>query len=160
MAQPPLEASIDIPASPDVVWAVVADLKAMKAWSPELVGTWLRGRPGVGQRAVNLNRRKGFFWPTTSRITRWKDPAQDAGRGALAFHVGPTNVEWSYELEPIEGGTRLTERRTALVNPSLVVRLTAKYALGGAENHDQELQAGMQETLSAIKKSLTPQNPR
>lgn len=151
MAQPALEASIDIAAAPDAVWAVVSDLPAMKDRSPELVRTWLRGRPGVGVRAIHLNRRKGFFWPTTSRITRWKDPGQDSGRGALAFHVTPTNVEWSYEIEPIDGGTRLTERRTALVNPSTVVKLTAKYALGGAENHDEELKAGMKKTLVAIQ---------
>ncbi|MFI5425591.1 SRPBCC family protein [Aeromicrobium sp. UC242_57] len=154
--QPPLEASIDIEASPDAVWAVVSDLAAMKRWSPELVGTWLRGRPGVGAKAVNLNRRKGFVWPTTSRITRWKDPANDSGRGALAFHVAPTDVEWSYELEPLDGGsrTRLTERRTAVVDPSLVVRLTAKLALGGASSHDERLERGMKQTLSAIQSHL------
>lgn len=154
MGQPPLEASIDLAAPPAAVWAVVSDLKAMKDRSPELVRTWLRGRPGVGVRAVNLNRRKGFIWPTTSRITRWKDPAQDSGRGALAFHVWPTNVEWSYEIEPTDGGTRLTERRTALVNPSLVVRMTAKLALGGAETHDKELEMGMKKTLVAIQAAL------
>lgn len=156
MGQPPLEASIDITASPAAVWAEVSDLKAMKDRSPELVRTWLRGRPRVGARAVHLNRRRGFVWPTTSRITRWKDPAHDSGRGALAFHVWPTDVEWSYELEPLDGGarTRLTERRTALVNPSLAVRLTAKYALGGAESHDKELEKGMKRTLAAIQSVL------
>lgn len=156
MAQPPLEASIEIAAPPAAVWAVVSDLPGMKDRSPELVRTWLRGKPGVGARAIHLNRRKGFVWPTASRITRWKDPAHDSGRGALAFHVTPTNVEWSYEIEPIDGGsgTRLTERRTALVNPSLVVRLTAKYALGGAESHDQELEIGMKKTLVAIQKTV------
>lgn len=152
--QPPLEESIEIAASPDAVWAVVSDLQAMRRWSPELVRTWFRGPVGVGQRAVNLNRRKWFFWPTTSKITRWKDPARDSGRGALAFHVSPTNVEWSYEIEPVDVGTRLTERRTALVNPSAVVRMTAKYAMGGADNHDQELIDGMQQTLRSIAREV------
>lgn len=156
MGQPPLEESVEIAATPAAVWAVVSDLRAMRNWSPELVRTLLRGPAGVGQRAVNLNRRKFFVWPTTSRVTRWKDPRQESGRGALAFHVSPTDVEWSYEIEPLDDGsrTKLTERRTALMNPSLVVRLTAKYAMGGADNHDQELIEGMKKTLHAIAEEV------
>lgn len=152
MGQPPLSASVEIAATPQEVWAAVADLGAMRRRSPELIATWMRGRPAVGRRAVNLNRRKAFVWPTVSRITRWKDPAHDDGRGALAFHVSPTDVEWSYEVEPLpDGGTLLTERRTALVNPSLTVRLAARYAMGGADNHDVELLEGMRRTLASIK---------
>ena len=152
--QPPLEASIQIAAPPAQVWKVLSDLKAMKDLSPELVGTWMRGRPKVGRRAVHLNRRTGFVWPTTSRITRWKDPSQDGGRGALAFQVLPTDVEWSYEIEPAGTGTLVTERRTAVTDPSLVVRLTAKLALGGADGHDVELRAGMDQTLATLKTHL------
>lgn len=154
MVQGPLETSIDIGATPDVVWDAVSDLRAMERNSPELLRTWMRGKPKVGRRALNLNRRKAMIWPTRSRITQWKPPALDSGHGALAFEVMPTDVVWSYELEPTATGTRLTERRTALVQPSTVVRLTARWALGGAENHDIELLAGMEETLTKIKAEL------
>ncbi len=115
---------------------------------------WLFGQPKVGRRGINLNRRKGVVWPTTSRITQWKPPGNDNGHGAFVFHVWPTNVDWSYETEPSDGGTRLTERRTALPNPSLTVRLTAKLALGGADNHDAELRHGMDRTLAALKSEV------
>jgi hypothetical protein len=151
MGQPPLESSIDIAATPDAVWAEVTDLKAMARRSPELVGMWLLGKPKVGRRSIHLNRRKGFVWPTTGRITQWKPPSNDNGRGAFVFHVWPTNVDWSYETEPTATGTRLVERRTALVDPSLSVRLTARLALGGSDNHDRELCDGMDQTLAAIK---------
>jgi hypothetical protein len=151
MGQPPLEAAIDIAATPDAVWSAISDLTAMKRRSPEVVGMWMFGRPKVGRRGLNINRRKGFFWPTTSRITRWKAPALDGGNGALAFHVWPTDVEWSYGLEPTASGTRVTERRTALPQPSLTVRLTARWALGGADSHDTELLDGMKQTLQQIK---------
>ncbi|GAA3511429.1 SRPBCC family protein [Aeromicrobium panaciterrae] len=151
MGQPPLEAEIEIAATPDDVWAALSDVSAMKRRSPELVVMRTLGRPRVGRRVVNLNRRKGFAWPTTARITRWKPPANDDGNGAFAFHVWPTDVEWSYDLEPTSSGTRVVERRTALVAPSLSVRLTAKLALGGADNHDVELLAGMKATLAALK---------
>jgi hypothetical protein len=156
MGQPPLESTIQIAATPDDVWAAVSDIKAMPRRSPELVGMWLFGRPRVGRWGVNLNRRKGFMWPTMSRITQWKPPANDNGRGAFRFHVWPTNVDWSYEIEPDDEGARLTERRTALPNPSLTVRLTARLALGGADSHDSELCDGMDRTLAAIKAELEP----
>nr|MCW2727081.1 hypothetical protein [Aeromicrobium sp.] len=153
-AQPPLEASIEVDAHPDHVWRLVSDLSQMKSASPELVGTWMLGAPRVGRRGVNLNRRKGFVWPTTTRITRWKPPTHDGGRGALAFHVWPTDVEWSYELQPTADGTGtvLTERRSALVDPGLVVRLTARLALGGADGHDAELLDGMHRTLDTYRR--------
>lgn len=155
MGQPPLSVSLEIAAPPAEVWAAVSDLGAMRRRSPELIGSWMLGRPGVGRRAVNLNRRKAFVWPTISRITRWKDPARDAGRGALAFHVIPTDVEWAYEIEPLpDGGTLLTERRSALIDPSLIVRLVSKYAMGGADGHDVELLDGMRRTLAAIESEI------
>lgn len=149
--QPPLEAEIEIAASPDKVWAALSDVAAMKKRSPELVTMRLLGKPKVGRRSININRRKGFAWPTTSRITRLKPPALDNGNGAFAFHVWPSKVDWSYDLEPTSIGTRVVERRTAMPNPSLVVRLTARWALGGADSHDVELLAGMNATLAALK---------
>ncbi len=151
MGQPPLAASVEIAASPSEVWAAVSDLRAMCRRSPELIAAWPIGKPAIESRVININRRKAFIWPTLSRITRWKDLAHDDGRGALAFHVVPTDVEWSYDIEPIPGGTLLTERRSALVNPSLVIRLVSKLAMGGADNHDVELLDGMHRTLAAIK---------
>jgi hypothetical protein len=151
MGQPPLEVGVDIAASPAMVWQAVSDLRAMKDRSPELVRSWYVKRPRVGSRIVNLNRRKWFVWPTISTITRWKDPALDSGRGALAFHVWPTNVEWSYEITPKDRGVHLIERRSALVNPNLVVRLVSRFAMGGADNHDVELLDGMRQTLRAIE---------
>ncbi|MDR7086501.1 hypothetical protein J2X11_001340 [Aeromicrobium panaciterrae] len=151
MGQPPLEAEIEIAATPDEVWAAISNVAAMKKRSPELVVMRTFGKPKVGRRSVNINRRKGFAWPTTARITRWKPPTNDGGNGSFAFYVWPTDVEWSYDLEPSSTGTRVVERRTALPDPSLSVRLTAKWALGGADNHDTELLAGMNATLAALK---------
>jgi hypothetical protein len=147
--QPALEVSREIAATPDEVWRHVSNLAQMKNASPELVGTWSIGSPRLGTRCVNLNRRKAVVWPTLSRITRWKPPSHDGGRGVLAFHVWPTDVEWSYELEPTASGTGtvLTERRSALIDPSAVVRFTARVAMGGAEGHDAELLSGMHRTL-------------
>ncbi|MGA8852423.1 MAG: SRPBCC family protein [Aeromicrobium sp.] len=153
--QPALEVSIVLDAAPADVWAAVTDLKAMRRRSPELVGTWFLGAPRVGRRGINLNRRKAFFWPTLSRISQWTAPS-DATPGVFGFHVWPTDVEWSYEVAPEGAGTRLTERRTAVVDPSLMVVATAKLALGGQDGHDAELVDGMQATVDAIAAELSP----
>lgn len=146
----PLEVETEVAAPVDRVWEVVSDLRAMGRRSPETVAMVMSRAPRIGSRGINLNRRKAVVWPTTSRVTRWKPPVHD-GSAALAFHVGPTNVQWSYELEPTPAGTRLVERRSGLAVPSLVVRHASRWFMGGAQNHDVELVDGMRATLAAIK---------
>lgn len=146
----PLEAEAQVEATVDVVWRLLSDLRAMGERSPETVRMFITGRPQVGSRGVNVNRKGAIVWPTTTRITRWKPPAHD-GSAALAFWVAPTGVEWSYELTAVDGGTRVVERRTSLPRASLSVRLTSKWFMGGAENHDVELLDGMHRTLAALK---------
>lgn len=155
-----LEAELDMAASVDEVWSVVSDLRSMGERSPETVRMYITATPEVGSRGLNLNRRGAIVWPTTTRITRWKPPSHD-GSAAVAFHVGPTNVEWSYELTPttLPGGaegTRVVERRSSLPDAGLAVRLTGRWLLGGSEHHDVELLEGMQRTLAAIKAEVEP----
>lgn len=146
----PLEAEIEVAAPVDRVWDVVADLRSMGSRSPETVRMFGVDDPRPGSRGVSVNRRGAVLWPTTTRITRWKPPTHD-GTAALAFHVWPTDVEWSYELTATAAGTRVVERRSGLAEPSAVVRHTARWLMGGAENHDVELLEGMRATLLAVK---------
>ena len=149
MAEPvaPIEASIRIDAAPARVWQIVADQRRMNEFSPE---TWRQkffgGEIGLGTRSININKRKGFFWPTASRITEFV-PEQ-----RLAFRVyGPGDV-WSYDLVPDGDGTLVTERRVLVGGRRTIIsKLTATFALGGIEEHDIELQAGMETTLARIK---------
>ena len=143
----PLEASIHIDAPPSAVWEIVADQRRMNEFSPE---TWKQkffgGEIGVGTVSVNLNKRKGFVWPTASRITEFEPGKR------IAFYVyGPADT-WSYDLVPEGAGTTLVERRE-LENGkrSLASRVTASIALGGIDDHDAELVEGMRTTLARIK---------
>ena len=144
---PPLEASIHIDAPPARVWQIVADQRRMKEFSPEVYGQKFFGDEiGRGTISINLNKRKGFFWPSASRITEFV-PEQ-----RLAFYVyGPADT-WSYDLAPDGDGTLLTERRDLKKGKrSFLSRVTAATALGGIDSHDVELKAGMETTLERIK---------
>ena len=144
---PPLEASIHIDAPPARVWEIVSDQRRMNEWSPE---TWRQkffgDEIGVGTRSININKRKGFFWPTASKISEFEPEKR------IAFFVSGSSTTWSYDLAPNGGGTTVTERRELKGGRrSVASKVTAALALGGVAEHDAELLAGMEETLARIK---------
>lgn len=143
----PLEASIHIDAPPARIWAIVSDQRRMNEWSPE---TWRQkffgDGIGVGTRSININKRKGFFWPTASKITEFVPEKR------LAFYVTGSSTFWSYDLAPVRDGTLVTERRDLKGGRRAILsKATAALALGGIDEHDAELKAGMEETLARIK---------
>ena len=68
----PITSTVEIQATPDVVWQVVSDLGRMPEFSPELRKAFVIGKPGVGANIVGINRRKAVVWPTTSKVVRWE----------------------------------------------------------------------------------------
>jgi uncharacterized protein YndB with AHSA1/START domain len=142
----PISATVQINASPDEVWRVVADLSRMPEFSPELRKAFVVGRPGVGAHIIGINRRKAIVWPTTSRVVRW-EPGQ-----AVAWKTRESGATWVYELEPTATGTSVTGRRvlpkftlgTSLLGP----------VIGGAAGHDVELAEGIRTTLERIRESV------
>ena len=145
MAQPLLQARIDIDASPEAVWALVSDLNLMPKWSPQCKLMKVFGPLRPGARTVNVNRRNYLVWPTTSRIT------EVVPERKLAFRVNENNTVWSYELEPTATGTRLTESRHAENGVKPVSNLLVNAVMGGVPNFEVELVDGMNASLSRIK---------
>lgn len=144
----PIEATIHVEAPPARVWEIVSDQRRMNEWSPE---TWRQkffgDEIGLGTRSFNINKRKGFFWPTASKVTEFV-PEQ-----RIAFYVTGSSATWSYHLTSDgDGGTRLVERRELKGGRrNIASRLTAALALGGVQEHDAELVDGMEKTLARIK---------
>jgi uncharacterized protein YndB with AHSA1/START domain len=142
-----LTVSRDIVASPDVVWALLADLPRMPEWSPENERLeWLGGAtaaaPGAKFRGTNRNGSKS--WKSVGEIT-----AIEPGR-KLAFSVtaGPFKVaEWSYVIDRTEGGCRVTEGWTD--RRGSVMRTLSKLATGVQDRSSHNRQ-GMEETLRRI----------
>lgn len=151
-----LEATVEIAAAPATVWSLVADPTRMREWSPQVLRTFVRGRPvQEGTKLVNLNRRGPLFWPTTATVVSF-DP-----HVRFAFRISVNWTIWSFTLAPVtlqgsegsEGreGTRVTQRREAPNGVSPVSRGLIEVALGGVEPFTEELRAGMKQTLQRIK---------
>jgi len=145
-APTPITSTVEIQATPDVVWRVVSDLGRMPEFSPELRKAFVVGKPGVGANIIGINRRKAVIWPTTSKVVRW-EPGQ-----AVAWKTRESGATWVYELEATATGTSVTGRRvlprftigTALLGP----------VIGGAQGHDAELAEGIRTTLERIRAAV------
>lgn len=145
MAAPLLQASIDIDAPVEKVWGLISDLRRMPQWSPQCRIMKPLGPLRPGTRTVNLNRRGFLFWPTTSRLT------EVVANEKLAFLVEANNSVWTYELQPTQTGTRLTESRHAENGTSAVSNALVNAFMGGVPSFEDELVDGMKASLARIK---------
>ena len=137
-------ASVQIDASPEEVYDLVADIGRMPEWSPETYRAhWLGGAtaaaPGAKFRGWNkMGPLRWFTDPVIDVADRGRELAFTTtffGRGRL--------TTWRYTMAPAEGGgTTLTESWEE--NVGLLDRL-----LPGRRK--EGLQRGMEETLARIK---------
>jgi Polyketide cyclase / dehydrase and lipid transport len=104
--------SIDIAASPDTVFAALADLPAMERRSPENTGgVWLGGAPGasLGARFRGTNAHGRDSWATVATISDFDPPRR------FAFNVtfGKLKVaRWEFDLVETPTGCRVSEHWT------------------------------------------------
>ncbi|HIW95582.1 MAG TPA: SRPBCC family protein [Candidatus Corynebacterium gallistercoris] len=138
--------TVDAPV--DKVWQAVSDVKAMGRRSPQCKKMLVlgKGQPSEGTVTLNLNRRGWMWWPTWSVITRWQPEK------LLEFKIPLNTSRWRFELEPSAdgSGTTITHSRIVKGNTTLLSRGMVAVALGGEQDFESELRAGMEETLAAI----------
>lgn len=146
MATPLIEDSIDIDAAPEQVWSLVSDLSRMSEWSPQARKVIVRGPIRMGTTMVNINRSAWKVWPTRTKVVQLEANKE------IAFKVLDNGTIWSYTLEPTASGTKLTERRVAKNGKTTPVSafLVDKF-LGGNDDFEAELRAGIRQTLQRIK---------
>lgn len=142
-----LSSSVTIGAQARDVWSVITDFRNLAAASPELV-TMVPILPGglrEGQNYIGINRRKVVVWPTRSRI-RTVSPDRE-----LSWDTVTSGARWVYELKETDAGTELTLRRPVPGRLTGVSSLFARFLLGGADSHADELEQGIRQTLDALK---------
>jgi hypothetical protein len=104
------EISLHIDASPDDVYALVADVTRTPEFSPEILRcTWLDGAtgPAVGARFEAVNKvMRGPSWKNRPVVT-----TVESGREFAFSRTEKLSgtVAWRYRFEPEDGGTRVTE---------------------------------------------------
>jgi hypothetical protein len=145
------EDSIEIAASPDVVYGLVTSMERYGEWSSENCGGYWRkdasGTPGtgkVGDQFVGVNRRAGREWKAPVEIIE-KEPGR-----CFAFITGGTDANialWKYTLEPTATGTKLTENYELRNLPPALVE-------GGQAAFDDRMDAmrtSIRATLEGVK---------
>lgn len=145
MAAQLLRAEIEIDAPVTKVWSLVSDLSRMPQWSPQCRVMKVLGPLRPGARTINLNRRKFLVWPTTCTVTEVMPEKK------VAFRVDANKTVWSYDLEPTDTGTRLVETRNAENGTTAVSNMAVNAFFGGVPSFEDELVAGMNESLAKIK---------
>lgn len=142
-------ASIDIAASPDEVYDVVADITRMGERSPECYRCeWLGDATAAvpGARFRGYNRLGLLRWTTTGTVT-----TAERGR-EFAFTVmsrhGREETRWRYVLETTANGTRLTESYEFLWCP--VAARIAEIPFP----RDKQLRKGIRQTLAKIQEAV------
>lgn len=142
-----IEQSVEIAAPPETVWELVSNLPRLAEWSPQVVKSIVLGGGDVhgGSFLLNINRRGLLFWPTRSKVVRFSAPRE------VAWRIKENGSTWSFTLEPTATGTRLIHRRDLSDGLSSVsAKLTDRF-MGGQEVFQEELQAGMRQTLGRVK---------
>lgn len=92
-----IEESLTVPLAPEAVYPILADVRRMKDWSPEVFAVRPRGRGFVG-----FNRRGPWVWFTVCRIVT-ADPGREFAFDVTSF--GLPIARWGYRLAPAQEGT-------------------------------------------------------
>jgi hypothetical protein len=152
-----VSATIQIDASPEVVYAMVSDLPRMGEWSPENVGgSWVGGvttaAPGARFKGRNKNGKKS--WTGEVVISQ----AIASRRLEFCTIVGPFKfATWSYDIAPAPGGCTLTETWIDL-RPSLLSHPFLGKMVTGVADRAAFTKASIDTTLANIKKTAEDPN--
>jgi hypothetical protein len=141
--------SVVVAVGPEELYDLVSDVTRTGEWSPVCVACWwdegATGRAGDWFTGRNVTPER--TWETRSLVS-----VADRGR-EFAWLVGGSRARWGYTLEPVEGGTRLTESWEFL--PDGLAFMAERYGADAPAQVQARVRAareGIPATLAAIKR--------
>ncbi|MEM7091800.1 MAG: SRPBCC family protein [Actinomycetota bacterium] len=143
--------SREIATDPMTIWNAISDVTRMGEWSPECQEcTWDEGfsGPEIGAVFTGVNRNGEFEWTTQAKVTV-AEPGQSFAFDAMARDF--VFAKWRYDLEAIEGGTRVSEH-TLDLRPDAIKDRGA--AISGTEDRDARNRETMEATLARLADAL------
>lgn len=99
-------------ATPAQVWAVLADVTRTGEWSHETTGAvWLDGATAAVPSACfrGRNRQGRTRWSRRCEVVEADAPRRLRFR-TVPTRLFPDSTIWTFELEPVDGGTNITQR--------------------------------------------------
>ncbi len=143
------EVSTWVDARPERVWALISDVTRYGEWSPENQGArWATSmKRGVGAKFVGANKHGKLRWKTKCTVIEYQQNAR------FAFEVAESKTQWGFQLEEVDGGTRITQWRNRIGLPPLPIRWLENSGLLG-KPRETWIVNGMKQTLEAIKQTL------
>ncbi len=134
--------------SPEQVYALASDVTRTGEWSPTCTACWWDegAGPEPGSWFTGRNVTPQRTWDTRSQVVVAR-PGEE-----FTWVVGDGVVRWSYQLEPCDEGTRLTETWELL--PDGLAFFARKYgedADAQVEDRRRSAYEGIPRTLAAIK---------
>lgn len=142
--------SVIVAREPGEVYALVSDVTRMGEWSPQCRACWWDegAGPQVGAWFTGRNETPARTWETRSQVV-----AADPGR-EFAWEVNNGWVRWGFTMEPVDGGTRLTESWRFL--PRGIAGFHERFGDDAEAQIRQRTEAahhGIPETLAALKRT-------
>lgn len=144
------EVTTVVAAPPADVYAVIADVTRTPELSPEILRcAWLDGAtgPAVGARFVARNKAGRMTWNNRPVVVA-AEPGREFAFARTEAFAG--TVEWRYRLEPVDGGTRVTESYE-VTRPITPVGWFIIGRLAGCKDRRGDLQRGMEQTLQRLR---------
>jgi Polyketide cyclase / dehydrase and lipid transport len=142
--------SVYVARDPEAVYALVSDVTRMGEWSPvcracrwddpdagPVAGAWFTGRNETPERV----------WETRSQVTV-------ANGREFVWEVNGGWARWGFTVEPVDGGTRLTESWRFL--PAGIAGFRERFGADAEAQIAERTEAahsGVPETLAAIKRT-------
>jgi uncharacterized protein YndB with AHSA1/START domain len=145
--------AVEVDATPEQVWAVLADITRTGEWSHETQGgEWLDGATAAvaGARFRGRNRNGRQKWSRVCEVLGAEAPEVISWR-TVPSRLYPDSTRWTYELTPIDGGCRITQHFEVLQLNPIIDRLF--YALIPAHRDRSAALAGDVHSLGAVARS-------